>query len=211
MTPSNNFFDAAAATWDDDPRRLEMAGAIVRAIREKVSLSTEMDAFDYGCGTGLLSVMFAPLVRRITGADSSEGMIRALRNKISQSKKTNMEAVKLDLEQDPVPAGRYHLVVSGMAMHHIGDVKKVVSAFYELLLPGGALCIADLDTEPGTFHGGGSVATVRHLGFEREAILKVMAEAGFSGCAAATAYTIRKVIADGTEREFPVFMASGIK
>ena len=207
----NNYFDMAAANWDDNPGRIAMAKAIVGLIKESVSLSPAMDVFDYGCGTGLLSVLLSSGVRRVTGADSSAGMIQALRNKIVRSKIDNMEAVKLDLEQDPVPSSRYHLVVSGMAMHHIGDTRKVILAFYELLHPGGYLCIADLDTEPGVFHDEKAAATVRHLGFERKAVLAIMAEADFVNCKAVTAHTMKKSLADGTRRDFPVFLIIGRK
>ena len=211
MIPNSNYFDAAAATWDDNPRRIEMAKAIVGAVRESVALSHEMDVFDYGCGTGLLSLLLSSQVRRVTGADNSAGMIQALRNKVARSTQNNIEAVLLDLEQDPAPSGRYHMVVSGMAMHHIADVRKIINAFHELLLPGGYLCIADLDSEPGVFHDAKAGATVRHLGFKREAVVAIMAEAGFSGLKAVTAYTIRKTIPDGTERDFPVFLVAGRK
>ncbi len=211
MTSTNDYFDAAAATWDDNPKRIEMSKAIVGAISRTVHLSNGMDALDYGCGTGLLSVLLSSQVRRVTGADSSEGMILALKSKIAQSKKTNIEAVKLDLEQDPVPPVRYHLIVSGMAMHHVADLPKVMRAFHELLLPGGRLCIADLDAEPGVFHDEKAAATVRHLGFKREDMRKIMAEAGFGGISAVTAFTISKTMPDGALRDFPIFLIAGAK
>ncbi|MEI7527567.1 MAG: class I SAM-dependent methyltransferase [Elusimicrobiota bacterium] len=207
----NGYFDSAAATWDDNPRRVELSKSIVSAIRKKVPLSPEMDVFDYGCGTGLLSVLLSPQVRRVTGADSSAGMVQALRSKIARSKIDNIEAVELDLEQGPVPSGRYQLVVSGMALHHVGDVRKVLRAFHELLLAGGYACIADLDSEPGNFHDEQAAATVRHSGFERETVMDMMTEAGFSDCGAVTAFTMNKAIADGTTRDFPVFLITGRK
>ena len=211
MTSNSDYFDAAASTWDDNPKRIEMSRAIVSAINKTVPLSNKMDALDYGCGTGLLSVLLSSRVGRVTGADSSAGMIRALKNKIAQSKKTNIEAVELDLERDPVPSGRYHLIVSGMAMHHVGDVQKVIRAFHDLLLPGGRLCIADLDAEPGVFHDEKAAATVRHLGFKREDMRISMAEAGFGSINAVTAFTISKPAADGALRDFPIFLVSGVK
>ncbi len=211
MALNSAYFDAVATTWDDNLKRIEMSTAILKAISESVPLSSVMTVFDYGCGTGLLSVLLSSHVKHITGADSSEGMIRVLQAKITQSKKANIEAVKLDLAQDPVPSNRYHLVVSGMAMHHVGDIRKVITAFYELLLPGGYVCIADLDTEPGIFHDEQAAATVRHLGFNRDDLMAVMSEAGFNDYTSGTAYTMRKIITGGTERDFSVFSITGRK
>jgi len=139
MFSNSSYFDSVTAKWDDNPKRVEMARAIVNAIKEKVHLSSKMDMLDYGCGTGLFSVLFSSQVGHITGADSSAGMIRTLQKKIIKGKINNLEVMELDLEHIPAPPSRYHLVVSGMAMHHIKDVRTVIKAFYELLLPGGHL------------------------------------------------------------------------
>ena len=41
--------------------------------------------------------------------------------------------------------------------------------------------------------------------------MAIMSEAGFIGCAAETAYTMRKTIAEGTERNSPVFLMTARK
>jgi ubiquinone/menaquinone biosynthesis C-methylase UbiE len=211
MDSSTNYFDAVATTWDDNPKRVEMSRAVAKAISDSVPLSRDTTVLDYGCGTGLLSMLLSSHVKHVTGADSSEGMLRALQAKITQSKTPDIDVIKLDLAQDPVPSSRYHLVVSGMALHHVEDIRKVIAAFHELLLPGGYVCIADLDTEPGIFHEGQVPTTVRHFGFNRDRLMAVMGEAGFRDCTARTAYTMRKPISDGTERDFPVFLIAGRK
>jgi hypothetical protein len=50
---SNNHFDEAAATWDAEPRRVELTSALGKAILRQVQPNRGMDVRDYGCGTGL--------------------------------------------------------------------------------------------------------------------------------------------------------------
>ena len=64
MTTSD--FDARAATWDDDPTKVERAQAVADAIVRHVSLTGAMNAMEFGCGTGLLSFMLRPRLGRIT-------------------------------------------------------------------------------------------------------------------------------------------------
>lgn len=63
-------FDKAAATWDEDPRRVKLAEDVAAAILREAVLSKDMDALDFGCGIGLVTLKLQPYVRSITGADS---------------------------------------------------------------------------------------------------------------------------------------------
>jgi hypothetical protein len=73
-----------------------------------------------------------------------------------------------------------------------------------MLVPGGTLCIADLDTEPGLFHP--PEAGRVHLGFDREQLKSQLREIGFGETRDVTAHTIRKPVEGGQERDFPVFL-----
>ena len=145
-------FDEAAATWDDNPSRIALMRAVGEAMLREARPSREMDVLDYGCGTGLIGLYLLPSVRSVTGADNSPGMLDVLLKKIAEGGLEAMRTMQLDLEHDPLPADRYHWIVSSMALHHIADTDRVLSAFYEMLHPRGLLCLADLDTEPGVFH-----------------------------------------------------------
>jgi hypothetical protein len=52
----SNHFDDAAANWDAEPRRVELAKAVGEAILRQVRPTRGMDMLDYGCGTGLLGL-----------------------------------------------------------------------------------------------------------------------------------------------------------
>ena len=115
-----------------------MGEAILRQVRPTLG----MDVLDYGCGTGLLGLFLLPHVRSVTGADSSPGMLKVLEDKIWTGGLQRMQAERLDLGHDPIPESRYHLIVANMVMHHIDQVEVLLTAFYQMLLPGGFLAIA---------------------------------------------------------------------
>ena len=201
-------FDERAKDWDSDPKKVQRAFDVADAIRREVPLSKEMNAFEYGCGTGLLSFALKDEFGSITLADTSQGMLDVLKEKIAASEVTNMHPLRLDLTAEPAPAEKFNITYSLLTLHHIGDTKAVLSKFHELLLPDGILLIADLDKEDGSFHTDGT--TDVHKGFTRVELQKQVEEAGFEQVHFSTAYTIRKDVG-GEEKEFPVFLLSARK
>ncbi len=206
---ATNYFDQSAANWDKEPRRIEHVKAVGEAILRETKPTKDMDVLDYGCGTGLLGLFLLPHVKSVTGADSSSGMQDVLRTKIRQGNISGMTAIQLDLEKESLSQRRFHMIVSSMVMHHVADLERVASAFYEMLLPGGALCIADLDSEPGVFHAKDVAAGVHHCGFDRRAFQNRLEASGFVDVSVSTACFIRKPASDGETRDFPVFLMVG--
>lgn len=196
-------FDAKAQEWDNDPVKLERAATVAAAIRNRVRLSPDLSALEYGCGTGLLSFALYRELGSITLADSSAGMLAVLREKIAASGADHLRPMRLDLTVDPLPAERYDLIYTLMTLHHVSDVDRILRDFHALLRPDGALCIADLDREDGSFHGAGFDG---HHGFEREALRDQLAQAGFGEIQFDTCYMMRKSQGEGA-REYPVFLA----
>lgn len=201
-------FDERAKDWDSDPKKVERARAVADAIRKSIPLSNEMNALEYGCGTGLLSFALQSDLGQITLADTSQGMLDVLKEKIVASGATNMHPLRLDLATDPLPAERYHLTYSLMTLHHIPDTKVVINKFHALLEPNGFLLVADLDKEDGSFHTDGT--TDVHKGFARNELQKQVESAGFGNVTFSTVYEIKKKI-NGEEKTFPVFLMSARK
>ena len=86
-------FDARAATWDDDPTKVDRAQAVADEIATRVPLSPAMRALEYGCGTGLLSFILRPRLGDITLADVSDGMLAVAARKIAAVGDRAMRAV----------------------------------------------------------------------------------------------------------------------
>jgi ubiquinone/menaquinone biosynthesis C-methylase UbiE len=201
-------FDERAKDWDSDPDKVERARVVADAIRKAVPLSNEMKALEYGCGTGLLSFALQSDLGRITLADTSQGMLDVLSEKIATADVTNMHPVRLDLASDPLPTERYDLTYSLMTLHHIHDVNEMLVKFRDLLAPKGYLLVADLDKEDGSFHTDGT--TDVHLGFDRDELRKTVENIGFGNVTFSTAYEIKKKIGN-EEKTFPVFLMTAQK
>jgi ubiquinone/menaquinone biosynthesis C-methylase UbiE len=201
-------FDERAKDWDSDPMKVHRAKTVAEAIRGAIPLTQKMSALEYGCGTGLLSFALQSDLGQITLADTSQGMLDVLAEKISASGVTNMTPLRLDLSADPLPAQPFDLTYSLMTLHHIEDAKGVLKKFHALLSSGGWLCVADLDKEDGTFHTDGT--TDVHLGFERSQLQSWVEDAGFADVKFSTAFEIKKKI-DGVEKIFPVFLLTAKK
>jgi ubiquinone/menaquinone biosynthesis C-methylase UbiE len=201
-------FDERAKDWDSDPKKVRRARVVADAIRSTIPLSQEMKALEYGCGTGLLSFALQSDLGEISLADTSQGMLDVLQEKIVKADVANMHPVRLDLVSDPLPDERYDLTYSLMVLHHIHDAKGVLLKFHDLLKPNGILLVADLDQEDGSFHTDGS--TDVHKGFARGDLQKMAEQAGFGNVSFMTAYEIKKQIGN-EEKVFPVFLMAAQK
>ncbi len=209
MAEERKDFNIEAAQWDANPGRVKLANEVADAIIREASPSRDMDALDYGCGTGLVTLRIRPMVRTITGADSSDGMLGILENKVRTASLPNVRTQLVDFERGGKVAGAFHLVVSSMTMHHVKDTRGLFRQWHDILLPGGLLAAADLDTEDGSFHGDN--AGVFHFGFNRDELKKLAHETGFRDVRVVTASTMVKEIAGGGKRAFPVFLIVGRK
>ena len=202
-------FDQEAAQWDANPGRVKLAGDVADAMIRAVSPAKDQDALDFGCGTGLVTLKLQPLVKSITGMDSSRGMLAALESKVAGQGLSNVRTQILDLEQGGKVEGHYHLIVSSMTLHHVPDPAALISQLAGALLPGGTLAVADLDTEDGSFHGDNT--GVLHLGFDRARIKGLFERAGLSAVRDVTAAVVAKEIEGKGRRDFPVFLVIGEK
>jgi ubiquinone/menaquinone biosynthesis C-methylase UbiE len=203
---TSSYFDQSAAHWDENPRRLGIVRAVGDAILREAAPTREMTVLDYGCGTGLLGLYLLPHVCSVTGADSSAGMLEVLDRKIAEGGLSTMRTLRLDLACDPVPDARFDLIVSSMVLHHIADPDRALRAFFDMLRPGGVVCLADLDSESGAFHGAEAAGTVHHHGFDRAAVRARLARIGFAEARDATALEFSKPVERGGEEAFSIFL-----
>jgi ubiquinone/menaquinone biosynthesis C-methylase UbiE len=197
-------FDKVAVSWDDEPRRVKLACDLAKSIMREVELTLDMDLLDFGCGTGLISFHLQPPVRSLRGVDTSSGMLEVFQVKLKERGITNVSTVLLDPAKETRINGYFHLIASGMTMHHIADVGVLFKEFYRILLPGGQVCIADLDAEDGSFHS--DKTGVVHFGFDRPQMASMLASAGFVEIRQVTAARIIRDDETQKKREYTVFL-----
>jgi ubiquinone/menaquinone biosynthesis C-methylase UbiE len=197
-------FDDRARDWDD-AERVERARVVAEAIRRVVPLTRTMRTIDLGAGTGLLGLALADDVGDLVLADPSEGMLAVTRDKLAANPRQGVSVVRLDLLADPPPGEPFDLAVSLLVLHHIADTAAGLRAVHDLLRPGGRIALADLDTEPGTFHDPGAEG-IHHRGFDRASIAGLARDAGFVDVAVTTATEITR---EGLT--YPLFLLLGRK
>lgn len=209
MPDEKRDFNKEAATWDEDPGRVKLANDIANTLLEEIKLTPGMDVLDFGCGTGLVTLRLSPLVRSVTGVDSSRGMLDILNAKIEKRNIDNVRTRYLDLDRGDVLEGRYDLVVSSMTLHHVKEISPLIELLYGTIVPGGCLCIADLDLDEGQFHSDNT--GVFHFGFDREMLRQAFVEVGLEDISTRTAAQVVKPTQTGESRAFTVFLMVGCK
>ena len=200
-------FDVEAATWDEEPRRVQLAKDLFRVIAEEAKLTSTMDVLDFGCGTGLVTLQLSARVGHVTGVDSSQGMLDVLERKIRSYPIDNIKTHCIDLDCGDTIDGLYDLVVSTMTLHHVRNIASLLEKFTRLLKPRGRLCVADLDLDNGEFHGNNE--GVFHFGFDRQALRQSLSRVGFVDIGDRTAAEVVKPGTDGSMKTFSVFLMTG--
>jgi 2-polyprenyl-3-methyl-5-hydroxy-6-metoxy-1,4-benzoquinol methylase len=202
-------FDEKAATWDEDPFKVNLANDVAGAIVKELHPVPSMDVLDYGCGSGLVTLKLQPLVKSITAMDNSKKMLEVLQAKVEKRGLPNVHTQLIDLEQGAEVKTWFHVVVTSMTLHHVREPAFFFDQLYGLLLPGGQIAIADLDKEDGTFHHDNT--GVFHFGFERSYLKDILGKAGFREVHDTTAATVTRMVSEKGPLDFTVFLITGKK
>jgi len=197
-------FDERAREWDT-PERISRAARVAAAIEGAVPLELTDRLVDVGAGTGLLGLALVDDVREVVLLDPSAGMIEVATEKLTTSGLRSVSALRHDLLVDPPPADPFDVAVSLLVLHHLEDTAAALAAIRELLVPGGRIALADLDTEDGSFHSADAEG-IHHRGFDRAAVAKLAESVGFVEVATRTATVIDE---DAEGGGFPVFLLIG--
>lgn len=195
----SDLFRDKAADYDQRPVPAQISEGVFAALQSRVTLSADLSVLDFGAGTGLLTSKVAPLVGRVLAVDVSPAMLERLTAKAELSGK--VEVFCQNLIERPLDR-RAGLVVSAMAMHHVEDTGALFRALFAHLEPGGAVALADLDEEDGSFHPPDTEG-VFHAGFDRGQLGQLLFEAGFVDVVFDTACVV-----DKEQRRYPVFLVT---
>ena len=198
-------FDERARDWDNE-EHIATATAVAKAIRSAVPLSPTTRVLEIGAGTGLLGLALVEDLGELVLSDPSSGMREVAAEKVQQRGLTNVRVADLDLLGDPGPPQRgFDLVISQLMLHHVRDTAALLRATNEALAPGGRIAMADLDAEDGTFHDPAAEG-IHHLGFRRETLRNLAADAGFEDIRFGDATAIPR-----NGRTYPLFLLTARK
>ena len=196
-------FDLKATSWDLDPMHLERSEVISKQISEKIPLNQSMTALEFGAGTGLTSFMLENKLKEIVMIDRSAEMVRIMNEKIKALRSPRLKALCIDLEEKELTYSRFDLIISQMALHHVGDIEAVIRTFYRMLNSGGYIAIADLYPEDGSFHGNGFDG---HKGFNPHDLSGLLIDNQFINTSFQKCYSIKKEVEDSSSKTFDLFL-----
>ena len=151
--PAIRVLGRRATQYHADPRRYtadvsanvpnyrEMQSALARATLG-IAVST---ALDLGSGTGVTAaaVLAVHPAAQITAIDASAEMLDVAREQLPS---TNVARLVVGRLQDPLPASRFDVVVSALAVHHLSARQKraLFARVHDALVPGGRFVLADV-------------------------------------------------------------------
>ena len=203
-----NEFDKKARTWDLDEEKIIRARTVAGEIRKFLIPGQKLNALEFGCGTGLLSIELKNDFNSIVLADTSQGMIAVIKEKISTENLKHFIPLQIDNDAEELSGLNFDVVYSLMTFHHIRNLDRTLQVLHKIIKPGGLLFIIDLDKEDGSFHN--YEVFEGHLGFERTSIEEQLRNNGFYPFHYSLFYTIKKK-AGTSNKEFPLFMLVGEK
>ncbi len=201
-------FNVEASSWDNH-RRAQRAKIIAEEISKTVQLKSHFNALEFGCGTGLVSFNLYGKFQHITLVDTSKGMIDVLNKKIQNSFVKNMNALHMDISKCTPTIGKFDVIYSSMALHHIKDTETTLKTLFSLLNNGGYLIIVELTEDDGTFHKL-EKGFNGHNGFNQGYLKNLLANIGFTNISSRVFFNGEKIIA-GEEIRYSLFLMVGNK
>jgi len=199
-----NRFDKLAKEWDSKPIRVQNAMGFVDKIKKYLNDDiNDYEIIDYGCGSGLVSFVFASNVKKIDGYDNSKGMIEVYNKKAKKLGFKSINGILHDIEKKDLKYEQYDIAVSNMTMHHIDSMEEFILKLTKSLKPNGYLFIADLCKEDGTFHSDNE--GVKHFGFEINDVKSAFKKVGLKQISVEIFQIINK-----PHKDFDIFFAFGI-
>jgi len=121
---------------------------------------------------------------KVTGLDFTEEMVLKAQQNLAKTGFTNMEFIRGDIEEMPLPDSTFDVVISNCVLNLVPDKQKAFSEIFRVLKPGGHFCISDVVTS-GELPEGLKEAAEMYAGCvsgatEKQEYLKIIEKQGFS-------------------------------
>jgi ubiquinone/menaquinone biosynthesis C-methylase UbiE len=133
-------FSETASDYDGAVRfNIEGAQRLVLSIPP----GTYDDVLDVGCGTGFSTQAVIDRFRpaRVTGVDPSEGMLEQATAKLAAVEGVDISLIQAGVEDMPVPAESFDLVVCSMAYHWFQHRRLAAEGMARAMKPGAVVAI----------------------------------------------------------------------
>jgi ArsR family transcriptional regulator len=170
---AQSFFGRVAGQWDDV--RTELFGAVFTLRALLHFLPREWTVADLGCGTGNVSEILAPLVKRVHAVDSSEVMLDAARKRLRVY--TNITYHAGHLEATGLERASVDAAASVLVMCYVPDLAAAAKEMHEIVRPGGRAVIVDMAEHDRVSYK--HTLGHRWLGMPERAMTDALQKAGF--------------------------------
>lgn len=145
-------WDEIAGEWDD--MAAGHAKGFYALLQEKVSITTDMNVFDFGCGTGLIADILRKRVKKVVAVDASSCMVEIFEEKIQAQEWDNVQvyhALMGDPDAEDTQKimreneGTIDLIIASSVLGFVTkeSVASTMAALGRLLKPGGYFCHTD--------------------------------------------------------------------
>lgn len=174
-TRSQAFFASSAAQWDRV--RAELFGTRTELFALAGLLDADHVVGDLGCGTGQLSEVVAPFVKRVIAIDESAAMLKAARARLGAL--ANVELREGSVEALPLADASLDVAVLSLVLHYLAEPAAAFAEVRRALVPnGGRLLLVDMSPHDHADYR----QTMGHvwLGFDAAQITDWGTRAGFS-------------------------------
>lgn len=178
---SELYFARHAAEWDQLRSLHSPDGPVEAALVAALSQTGLGALLDIGTGTGRIAELLSPHATSVAGLDKSPEMLRLARTRLQHLPAQSLELVQGDFSALPFADGSFETVVFHQVLHYAQEPALALGEAARVCRPGGTIAVVDLaahDREE---------LRERHaharLGFTDEAMLALLAEAGFAAAA----------------------------
>jgi ubiquinone/menaquinone biosynthesis C-methylase UbiE/DNA-binding transcriptional ArsR family regulator len=170
---SQEFFASAAGGWDRIRGELFGDEFFLWAVLGLIDPTLVVG--DLGCGTGQLTEVVAPHVRRVISVDGSEDMLSAARQRLTGM--NNVDIRRGDLENLPLESGELDVAMLSLVLHYSPEPPRALAEIGRVVRAKGRVLVVDMlphDREEYQQQMG-------HvwLGFSETQITRLLAGAGF--------------------------------
>jgi arsenite methyltransferase len=121
---------------------------------EHAGIKTGDSVLDLGSGAGNDCFVARAIVGdtgKVTGLDFTDEMIQKAKANKRKLGYTNVEFIKGDIENMPIPENNYDVVISNCVLNLVPDKQKAFSEIFRVLKNKGHFCISDIVLD-GTLH-----------------------------------------------------------
>lgn len=179
-------FETIATIYDTD-ERIQIATIIADAIQAYLVDTSNKNAIDFGCGTGLIGMNLLNEFNYMLFLDSSQNMVNQVKQKMDDLHIQKAETLCFDFEKDGRTDLHTDYIFMAQVLLHIQDVEPLLSKIYDILNPDGHLLIVDFDKNSKV------VSDMVHNGFDQEHLKEILMKIGYQDIQAKTFYTGSKL------------------